>query len=227
MACKYHKNDNCICKRVKNIADQQQEAINDCCDVSCETSLDQLVNPTTATNNFNTVPFMLLTESSNTLSGLVPYFAWGVNKEQQTTVPAVNGNPFCSTPFVSPFFRVKKMVGECCAVLELLCPVFCDDINTGVIETFTRTGACVEVDLRDFTGLTCFPPVNAEQDDCVCDILSILFALYLGPIGSIFGIGDSCENSPAWVDTLKGQFVNQIQNALPQINLPFDQRNKE
>lgn len=72
----------------------------------------------------------------------------------------------CFFDIRSTFFRVVDFVkgSECCAILELLCPERCEGKHNG-IEGFIRTGACLEVDLKDFTGITCFPPVNAKKMD--------------------------------------------------------------
>lgn len=189
MGCKHHKthsDEQCICKKVRAIAKAQDEAVADhCCEVSCENSLRQLVSPSVAPSA-DTVPFMLSGGAKTTFSGLLPYFAWGIVKSNE-------GGSICQTPFVSPFFRVKKVKDDCCAVLELLCPIFCDEPgNEGVIESFTRTGACVTVDLHDFTDITCFHPVNAARDACTCNLLAIIIALIAGPLGIA---GEQCSTT--------------------------------
>ncbi|PLR98824.1 CotY/CotZ family spore coat protein [Bacillus sp. T33-2] len=211
------KKEDCVCETVREIANNQAIveglANNDCCDVSCGRSLEALVSPATQNNMFDTVPFMLF-EKGAAIPGLIPFFGWGVSRGRS------NGT-VCSTPFTSPFFRVKKFVdgSDCCAVLELLCPVFCDDNdieNVGAIETFTRTGACFEVDLRDFKAITCFPPTNAIEDSCVCDIITIIVALLLGPLG-FAGTPCEVESSPL-INALRNQLAKRFNQFIPLFN---------
>ncbi|MBM7551197.1 CotY/CotZ family spore coat protein [Thalassobacillus pellis] len=153
MSCKCKK-DNCVCEKVRKIlAAQEAVANNDCCrSGSCELSIRDLVSPTG--NGNDTIPFMLLCGCENTFAGLLPYFAWGVRRDND-----------CFGPIPSPFFRVKKFKDDCCAVLELLFPSLCDETPDSISDLFLfdgwfSTGVCVEVDLSCFTGITCFPPTT-------------------------------------------------------------------
>ncbi|MGP4059920.1 CotY/CotZ family spore coat protein [Halobacillus sp. H74] len=158
MSCKCKKS-NCVCEKVRKIAAAQDEvANNDCCRAgSCEKSLRDLLSPAANGNGNDTIPFMLLCGCESALSGLLPYFAWGVR----------NVNTSCFGPIPSPFFRVKKIKEDdkCCAVLELLYPSLCDETPDSLLDFIEydgwfATGACVEVDLSNFTGITCFPPTT-------------------------------------------------------------------
>lgn len=147
MSCK-HKEKDCVCKIIKRIADRQQAVAqaNNCCDVSCETSLDQLISPTGVTND--TVPFKLTCSADLNES----YDPVGVVKID------VNGTT-CFGYVESEYFRVKKMISDCCAILEILCPI---KTGSGRIVGFYRTGGCVTVDLNCFCTITCLPPVRTE-----------------------------------------------------------------
>jgi len=168
MSCKCKK-EQCVCDKVRRIADAQDAVDNNCCDSgSCEQSIRDLVSPTGG-NGADTIPFMLLCGCENTFAGLLPYFGWGVKRFSDG----------CSGPIPSPFFRVKKIKEDtkCCAILELLIPVRCDS-SLLRFENFRRTGVCVEVDLSCFTGITCFHPVNAlnASDDEVSEGLEVINA---------------------------------------------------
>ncbi|MFG6120281.1 CotY/CotZ family spore coat protein [Thalassobacillus sp. B23F22_16] len=155
MSCKCKK-DNCVCRKVRKIA-EAQDAVenNNCCSSgSCENAIKDLLSPTGNGNGNDTIPFMLLCGCENTFAGLLPYFAWGIYEYQNE----------CSGPIPSPFFRVKKVKDDCCAVLELLYPSLCDassfPLNLIQYDGWYSTGACVEVDLSCFTGITCFEPTT-------------------------------------------------------------------
>ncbi|MGI8317197.1 CotY/CotZ family spore coat protein [Halobacillus mangrovi] len=157
MSCK-NKKSNCVCEKVREIAAAQDEVANDhCCDISCEKSLRDLLSPAGNGNGNDTIPFMLLCGCDNALAGLLPYIGWGVR----------NVDTSCFGPIPSPFFRVKKFKDDdsCCAILELLYPSLCDETPDSLLDLIEfdgwfATGACLEVDLRNFTGITCFPPTT-------------------------------------------------------------------
>jgi len=104
-------------------------------------------------SNFDTIPFKLLCGCSKGDSET--FVGTGVVK--------IDG---CFYDIKSTFFRVVDFTkgSKCCAILELLCPERCKGKHHG-IEGFVRTGACFEVDLKDFVGITCFPPVKAKKMD--------------------------------------------------------------
>ncbi|MEH7885400.1 CotY/CotZ family spore coat protein, partial [Bacillus sp. JJ1609] len=143
----------CVCKKVRDINDAQHEVDRKKhgCDVSCDRSIKELLNQC-KDSDFDTIPFKLLC---------------GCNGDCETFVgTGVIKMDGCFFDIRSTFFRVVDFVrgSDCCAILELLCPDRCEGKHNG-IEGFIRTGACLEVDLNDFTGITCFPPVRAEKMD--------------------------------------------------------------
>lgn len=143
----------CVCSKVRAINDAQEEVKqrNHGCDVSCERSIKELLNQTKH-SEFDTIPFKLLCGCKGDCETFVG-----------TGVIKMNG---CFYDIKSAFFRVSKFVkgSSCCAILELLCPERCEGKHNG-IEGFIRTGACFEVNLKDFVGITCFPPVKAHKMD--------------------------------------------------------------
>jgi hypothetical protein len=143
----------CVCKKVRDINDAQHEVDRKKhgCDVSCDRSIKELLNQSKH-SDFDTIPFKLLCGCKGDCETFVG-----------TGVVKMNG---CFYDIQSSFFRVVDFVkgSECCAILELLCPERCEGKHNG-IEGFIRTGACFEVDLKDFTGITCFPPVKAKKMD--------------------------------------------------------------
>lgn len=144
----------CVCKKVRDINDAQHKAKQkkDGCDVSCERSIRELLNQCKQ-SNYDTIPFKLLCGCSK--GDCETFVGTGVVK--------ING---CFYDIKSTFFRVVDFTkgSKCCAILELLCPERCEGKQHG-IEGFVRTGACFEVDLKDFVGITCFPPVKAKKMD--------------------------------------------------------------
>jgi hypothetical protein len=156
--CKKNHDDNhsqsCVCKKVRDINDAQHEVTRKKhgCDVSCDRSIKELLNQCKQ-SNFDTIPFKLLCGCSK--GDCETFVGTGVVK--------ING---CFYDIKSTFFRVVDFTkgSKCCAILELLCPERCEGKHHG-IEGFVRTGACFEVDLKDFVGITCFPPVKAKKMD--------------------------------------------------------------
>jgi hypothetical protein len=156
--CKKNHDDihsqSCVCKKVRDINDAQHEVTRKKhgCDVSCDRSIKELLNQCKQ-SNFDTIPFKLLCGCSK--GDCETFVGTGVVK--------ING---CFYDIKSTFFRVVDFTkgSKCCAILELLCPERCEGKHHG-IEGFVRTGACFEVDLKDFVGITCFPPVKAKKMD--------------------------------------------------------------
>lgn len=142
MGCK-HEFDNCVCDIVRRIADVQSDVVEHCCDVSCDKSIEALISPV-GVNDLDTVPFMLYCEGTCQL-----FEGKGFMKDANGCLDCVD----------SKIFRVKKMVDECCAVLELLdagpdeCPV---------IDENSRTGICITVDLNCFCAITCLPAASTN-----------------------------------------------------------------
>ncbi len=152
MGCrKDHDTGNCVCDIVKAIADAQSDVVENCCDVSCEKSIEDLLSPVAA-NDLDTVPFILFCEGD-----CKPFKGFGVRKD--------NSDLECFESFI---FRVKSVDKDCCALLELLdtgdgnackdpCDQFKGDVGTGDL---TRTGICITVDLDCFCGISCLPAVS-------------------------------------------------------------------
>lgn len=149
---KYGESNSCVCDKVReiNAAQHKVSRKKHGCDVSCEKSIKELLNKCKP-SEFDTIPFKLLCGCKGTCEDFVG-----------TGVVKING---CFFDIRSSFFRVVDFVKDssCCVILELLCPDRCE--GTHGIEGFVRTGACFEVDLNDFTGITCFPPVAAKKMD--------------------------------------------------------------
>lgn len=144
----------CVCKTVREINDAQHKVSRKKhgCKTSCERSIKELLNQSNKIY-FDTIPFKLLCGCGK--GDCESFIGTGVVK--------ING---CFYEIHSTFFRVVKFVkgSKCCAILELLCPERCEE-NHKCIQGFIRTGACFEVDLRDFVSITCFPPVKAKKMD--------------------------------------------------------------
>lgn len=152
MGCRKGEFDHCVCDIVARIADVQSDVVEHCCDVSCEESIEALLSPA-AQNDLDTVPFMLYCEGTCDL-----FKGKGFMESETNTFQCVQ----------SPVFRVKKMLDDCCAVLEILDVDECDiDCNDGTCESVTinensRTGVCITVDLKCFCGITCLPAVSTN-----------------------------------------------------------------
>ncbi|WP_458414285.1 CotY/CotZ family spore coat protein [Schinkia sp. CFF1] len=158
---------NCVCDVVRAIAEAQNEVIENVCDVSCERSIESLLDPAAA-NDLNTVPFILYGQD------LMPFKGFGIdflrNKNNQNNVQFE-----CIESFI---FRVKTVDEDCCAVIELLAfgqnqgggggnnnknnqdenP--CNQINGQKLEDLVGTGICITVDLSCFCAITCLPAVS-------------------------------------------------------------------
>ena len=156
--CKKEHDDkhshSCVCKKVRDINEAQHKIKQkkNGCDVSCERSIKDLLNQCNQ-SKYDTIPFKLLCGCSK--GDCETFVGTGVVK--------IND---CFYDIKSAFFRVVDFTkgSKCCAILELLCPERCEGKHHG-IEGFVRTGACFEVDLKDFVGITCFPPVKAMKMD--------------------------------------------------------------
>lgn len=133
--------DNCVCRVLRQLVPERAEA----CTTGC------------FPNNVNNelTPF-LLTNTAGTL-----HFAFGNIGAGPGTDPG--------DCFVTPFFAVVSVDNNCCAVLELLQPnvdllagagaICCLPINAVCTVTdLTRTGICVNVDLRCFCQVNCLDP---------------------------------------------------------------------
>lgn len=149
---RFEVNKSCVCEKVRAINEAQHKVARKKlgCDVSCERSIKELLN-NCEDSKLDTIPFKLICGCAGECETFVG-----------TGVINING---CFFDIRSSFFRVVDFIrgSDCCAILELLCPERCEE-NSG-IKGFVKTGACFEVDLNDFTGITCFPPVAAKKMD--------------------------------------------------------------
>ncbi|WP_066173978.1 CotY/CotZ family spore coat protein [Bacillus marinisedimentorum] len=163
MSCS--KGENCVCDKLREIASVQDSLLDDCCDVSCDRSIRDLLG-TSPVSDFNTVPFILFCKGD-----CKPFEGFGVKRERS------GGNTFlnCFQGFV---FRVKSVDDDCCAVIELLetstaapsasegskCNSSdpCDEFPGNSIRSLEATGVCLTVDLNCFCGISCLPAVNID-----------------------------------------------------------------
>ncbi|RPF51152.1 CotY/CotZ family spore coat protein [Aquisalibacillus elongatus] len=162
------KNNKCVCKTVRKIAEAQDEVAgltDDNCDVSCKQSVRDLLSPTANGNGNDTVPFILYCKGT-----CHPFFGSSI---LQGTTGGGGGGRSVLRCFESPIFRVSKVKKNCCAEIELLLPVsqggstpggggdtVCDFFPGNSIATLQRTGLCITVDLCDFSGIACLEPTR-------------------------------------------------------------------
>ncbi|WP_374724141.1 CotY/CotZ family spore coat protein [Calidifontibacillus erzurumensis] len=175
---------NCVCDVVRAIADAQNEVEENVCDVSCERSIESLLDPAAA-NDLNTVPFILYGKDLN------PFKGFGIDFKR--TKHNLHDPEFeCIESYI---FRVKTVDDDCCAVLELLAFADdggrgdsgrgdsgrgdsgrsesgrgghrhrdddspCDQIDQQKLENLVATGICITVDLSCFCAITCLPAVS-------------------------------------------------------------------
>lgn len=155
---KGYSDDNCVCTVLRAIADAQDQVspVTGGCDVSCERSIQELLNgvsPTTTSPN--TIPVILY-------CGCDPFLGTGVIVV--TPGGSTNQHFDCVQTFV---FRVNAVDDNCCATLELLevkgCPSPdnpCDQFNGAKPGDITRTGICITADLSCFCSVTCLEPIT-------------------------------------------------------------------
>ncbi|HHW39034.1 MAG TPA: spore coat protein [Bacillales bacterium] len=160
----------CVCDVVRAIADAQNEVVENVCDVSCERSIESLLDPAAA-NDLNTVPFILYGNDLN------PFKAFGIDFLRNKN--NINNPKFeCIESFI---FRAKTVDDDCCAVIELLAfgtnqggganqgggnknaanendP--CAQVDGQLLENLVPTGICITVDLSCFCAITCLPAVS-------------------------------------------------------------------
>lgn len=103
--------DNCVFEVIEKIVEAQnkvadKESGRDCCSVSCERSIDQLLSPSGELGN-NTIPFVLYSKGA-----LKPFVGSGFRTEDDYF-----------NCVESPVFRAKRFVDYDCVELELLLPV--------------------------------------------------------------------------------------------------------
>ncbi|HLR79410.1 MAG TPA: CotY/CotZ family spore coat protein [Bacillota bacterium] len=154
MGChKGHRGDNCVCDILKEIADAQSDVIENCCESSCEQSIDELLGETDRRGK-DTVPLILYCRD-----GCQPFKGFGTLRKHGDHLDEMQ------TSFI---FRVKKVMDDCCAIIELLLADadLCKDLkNPKHQETknLKATGICITVDLNCFCHVTCLPAINALE----------------------------------------------------------------
>lgn len=168
---KDNHDDDCVCKIVRKIHKAQLAVEESDCRVSCERSIEQLFSPINTCPKVNTIPFSLD-------CGCETFFGKGSIRDKHGKFRLIS----------SPFFKVKKINRNCCAVLELLWPT-CDgkpleadfknegkhDFNCIEFNGFIGTGACINVDLKCFCSISCHEAVWVDRvskcqlhDICQC-----------------------------------------------------------
>ena len=140
---------NCVCDILKEIANAQQDVVENCCDSSCEQSISDLLGETEVRNGLDTVPVILYCKD-----GCKPFKGYGAHPDNIGDIKA------------SYYFRVKKVMKDCCAVVELLRDPQCDSRNPkDPVDQKTKrlrtTGICITVDLNCFCHVTCLPAISA------------------------------------------------------------------
>ncbi|WP_163972051.1 CotY/CotZ family spore coat protein [Oceanobacillus halotolerans] len=150
MGCgKKFETGNCVCDILREIADAQEDIVENCCDTSCEQSISDLLGETDPGNGLDTVPVLLYCKD-----GCEPFRGYGADPDDIRNIVG------------SFYFRVKDVDDDCCAVLELLRdPSDGDPKPDNPVEQHTgelrATGICMTVDLNCFCHVTCLPAISA------------------------------------------------------------------
>lgn len=139
----------CVCDVLKEIANAQQDVVENCCDSSCERSISDLLGETEVRNGLDTVPVILYCKD-----GCKPFKGFGAHPDNIGNIKS------------SFYFRVKKVMKDCCAVVELLRDAHCDstspkDPTDQKTKHLRATGICITVDLNCFCHVTCLPAISA------------------------------------------------------------------
>ncbi|HIS29898.1 MAG TPA: spore coat protein [Candidatus Avamphibacillus intestinigallinarum] len=158
-----HDGSNCVCGVLKEIVLAQTDVIDNCCDVSCEKSISDLLGNSEPGNDLDTVPILLYCKGKCN-----PFKGYGAFERHHGGVGEV---------VASYYFRVKKVTKDCCAVLELLRDPSDRPRGDGdhhkhhnndpknPIDQRSRhlkaTGICITVDLDCFCHVTCLPAIEA------------------------------------------------------------------
>ncbi|SEI02657.1 spore coat protein Z [Halobacillus karajensis] len=185
-SCHSKGKGNCVREVLDEIIKAQDEVASrdNCCDVSCERSIRELLSPTGNGNGNGPtiVPFILYCKDCK------PFIGSSVVRRQLGMSPN-----FALECLESPIFKAKKFVDgkKDCVKLELLIPVtqggsqpgpsgkrnrVCDYFPGGSVRNLRSTGVCITVDLDCFCSITCLEPTTPlmatqkEVNDAVrCD----------------------------------------------------------
>ncbi|GGA74161.1 CotY/CotZ family spore coat protein [Ornithinibacillus halotolerans] len=138
---------NCVCEVLRDIVDAQNDVIENCCDSSCEQSINDLLGETDPGTGLDTVPVLLYNKCDGK-----PFKGYGAKRGRIHDIKS------------SFYFRVKTVDDDCCAVLELLRDPKDQDCVTDPCAQFTgnleNTGICITVDLTCFCHVTCLPAIS-------------------------------------------------------------------
>lgn len=150
MGCgKEFKTGNCVCDILKEIARAQRDIKENECETSCDQSINDLLGERDDKKGLDTVPVILYCRD-----GCKPFKGFGAHPRDIGDVQA------------SFYFRVKKVMDDCCATIELLRAHGDNNKNPdNPVEQETKklraTGICMTVDLNCFCHVTCLPAISA------------------------------------------------------------------
>ncbi|MBU5468506.1 spore coat protein [Virgibacillus sp. MSJ-26] len=159
MGCKCGKDfdtGSCVCDVLREIADAQSDVVENCCDTSCEQSINDLLGEKDSGSGLDTVPVILYCQD-----GCKPFKGFGAGHMPDGTPGPIEA---------SFIFRVKSVDEDCCAVLELVRNAeepcthshLKDPADQGT-DNLYATGICITVDLKCFCHVTCLPAVSLFQ----------------------------------------------------------------
>ncbi|BAC13182.1 CotY/CotZ family spore coat protein [Oceanobacillus iheyensis] len=154
MGCgKNYDTGSCVADILKDIVDAQNDIVENCCDTSCDQSINDLLGENDTSNGLDTVPVILYCKDCK------PFKGFGAVREHRSKIGDI---------LSSFIFRVKKVDKDNCAVLELL---LSDGESCGYdhlkdpteqsTHDLEATGICITVDLDCFCHVTCLPAINA------------------------------------------------------------------
>ena len=156
MSCgcgKDYNTGNCVIDVLKEIERAQKDVVEQCCNTSCERSINDLLGETDTSNGLDTVPVILYCKD-----GCKPFKGFGADRKWEEKIG----------PIVASFiFRVKSIDDDGCAVLELLLaheqPCGYNDLKNPTeqkTKNLQATGICITVDLHCFCHVTCLPAIS-------------------------------------------------------------------
>ncbi|ASN06496.1 CotY/CotZ family spore coat protein [Virgibacillus necropolis] len=172
MGCcgKDYETGNCVCDILKEIAEAQNDVVENCCDTSCERSINDLLGDNDNGNGLDTVPVILYCKD-----GCKPFKGFGANHDDYKVEDSF-------------FFRVKRVDKDCCATLELLVDdkYYDDDDDDDddddrdrhrydkdrkhykkdspegqCVKDLRASGICITVNVDCFCHVTCLPAIDA------------------------------------------------------------------
>lgn len=153
---KGNETGSCVSDILREIANVQSDIVENCCDTSCERSINDLLGEQDNSNDLDTVPVLLYCEDGcKTFKGFGAFRGHG--HHHHCDFGEVVG---------SHYFRVKKMEDNNCATLELLRDPSDEDRNPEdpVCQKTCKlraTGICMTVDVDCFCHVTCLPAISA------------------------------------------------------------------